>query len=112
HREIRQQVDLLVDGRDTGLEPGLRRARRDLDPAKTNDAGIARENAGDHLDQGGLAGAILAEQSMDLARAEREIDVLQRAHRAKTLGYPAHLQKERSGIAAVFHGDVPPTGVR
>ncbi|GAA0000194.1 hypothetical protein BRDID11002_01940 [Bradyrhizobium diazoefficiens] len=112
HREIRQQIDLLVDRSDAGLKRGLGRARRDLLAAEPDDAGVAREYAGDDLDQRGLAGAVLAEQRMDLAGAKREVDLLQRTHSAEALADPAHLQKGRSRIGAVLHNDVTPTGVR
>ena len=112
HRKIRQQVDLLIDGGDARIDRSLGRPRRDLDAVEANDARVAREHAGDHLDQGGFAGAVLAEQRMDFAGPEREVDTLQRAQRAKTLGDPANLQQRRRGIGAFVHLDITPTGVR
>ena len=112
HRQVRQQVDLLVDGGNAGLHCGLGRARRDLFAAQADDTGIAREHAGDDLDQRRFAGAVLAEQRMDLAGAKREVDLLQRAHRTEALADPAHLQQGRSRIKAVLHNDVTPTGAR
>ena len=101
HRKIRQQVDLLIDGGDARIDRSLGRPRRDLDAVEANDARVAREHAGDHLDQGGFAGAVLAEQRMDFAGPQREVDTLQRAQRAKTLGDPANLQQRRRGIGAL-----------
>ncbi|MGY3081024.1 hypothetical protein ACVWZZ_007432 [Bradyrhizobium sp. LM6.10] len=49
---------------------------------------------------------------MDLAGAEREVDLLQRMHSTKTFADPAHFQQERSRIRAVLHRDVTPTGAR
>ncbi|MEY9883986.1 hypothetical protein ABIA43_005520 [Bradyrhizobium sp. USDA 328] len=112
HRQVRQQVDLLVDGGDAGPKRRLGRARRDLFTTDPDNAGISRKNAGDDLDQRGLAGAVLAEQRMDLAGAQREVDLLQGTHGAKALADPAHLKERRSRIGAVFHRNVTPAGVR
>ena len=112
HREIGQQVHLLIDGRDTNIERGLGRARGDIDAAEPNDPRIARKYAGDHLDQGGFSGAVLAKQCVNLAGAEREIDTLQRLQRAKALADPTELQKSRRRIGAVVHRDITPTGAR
>jgi hypothetical protein len=112
HRKIRQQIDLLIDGGDAGIDRSLGRPRRDLDAVEAHDARVAREHAGDQLDQGGFAGAILAEQRMDFAGTERKVDALQCAQRAKTLGDSANLQQRRRGIGAFVHLDITPTGVR
>ena len=112
HRNIRQQVDLLIDGGDACIERGLGRARGDIDAVEANNSTIACEYAGDHLDQGGFAGAVLPEQRVNFAGAEGEIDILQRAQRAKTLAEPAHLKKRPSRIGATIHGVVAPAGVR
>src|SRR4051812_36488845 len=112
HREVRQQIDLLVDGGNAGLNRRLGRAWRDLFAADPDDASIAREHAGDHLDQRGLAGAVLTEQRMDLAGAKREVDRLQRTHGAKALADPTHLQQGSSGIRAVLHDKFTPSGAR
>src|SRR5690606_11947081 len=49
-------------------------------------ARIRLQHAVDDLDQGALAGAVLAEQGMDLARADGEIDTVVRKAAGKGLG--------------------------
>ena len=47
-------------------------------------------HAGDDLDQRRFAGAVLAEQRMDLARAHVEVDVLERSDAGERLGDAGH----------------------
>ena len=93
HRQVRQQIDLLIDGRNARIDRGLGRARRDLGAAEADDAGIAREDAGHRLDQRGLARAVLAEQRVNLAGPQGEIHLLQGAQRAKAFAQAAHFQQ-------------------
>ena len=67
HRQVRQQVHLLIDGADAKRERVGRIARVDVLPVEANGAGIALEHARQHLDQRRLAGAVLAQQAVDLA---------------------------------------------
>ena len=46
--------------------------------------------------QGRLAGAVLAEQGVDLARADVEVDVVVRDDARVALGDPAHLERRRA----------------
>ena len=50
-------------------------------------------HARDDLHQRGLAGAVLADQGMDLARADREADVLERLDARELLRDAAHLEQ-------------------
>ena len=84
HRQVRQQIDLLIDRGDPGIERGPRRPCHDFGAAKPDNSGIALEHAGHHLDQRGLAGAVLAEQRVDLAGPQGEIHLLQRLQCAET----------------------------
>ncbi len=54
--------------------------------------------AGEDLDQGGLAGPVVAQQAHDLVGADLEVDVVQRGHLAEGLGDVLQLQ-ESSSIA-------------
>jgi hypothetical protein len=45
-------------------------------PVEEEGARIGLVNTGDDLDQGGLAGAVLAQQSMDFAGEDLEMDIL------------------------------------
>jgi len=70
----------------------LRRTR--LRPRKLELAGVGSEGAGDDVDQGRLAGAVLAEQHVDLASPEVEIDIIQRQHAREALGDSDHFEKK------------------
>ena len=58
-------------------------------------------NAGDHLDEGGLAGAVFTQQGLDLAAADGEVYTLNDLHRAKGFGDIIQAQN------AVTHGVAP-----
>ena len=47
-------------------------------------------NAGQHLDEGRFASAVLAEQRDDLAGRDREVDVVDGEDGGKRLGQAAH----------------------
>jgi hypothetical protein len=51
-------------------------------------------DAGQHLHQRRLAGAVLAADGVDLAALDAEIDVLQRLDARKRLGDAAHLEDD------------------
>ena len=46
---------------------------------------VGRVDAGQHLDQGRLAGAVVAEERHDLTREQVDIDVLERVHATEGL---------------------------
>jgi hypothetical protein len=52
-------------------------------------------HAREHLHQGRLAGAVLAHDGVDLARAQVEIDAVQDFDAHKALGDPPHLKEWR-----------------
>ena len=58
-------------------------------------AAVGLVDAGHDLDQRRFAGAVLAEQRVDLARIERERHVLERLGRVEALGDVAHLENRR-----------------
>ena len=76
--------------------PSLRAARglemRDRRAVEEDLALVGREDAVDHLDQGRLAGAVLAEQRVDLAGLDVEVDVVVGAHAGKGLADADELQ--------------------
>ena len=61
-RDVRDQVDLLVDGPDARLLGVVRRPEVHLGPVQPELAVRQGERPGDRLDQGGLAGAVLAHE--------------------------------------------------
>ena len=72
-----------------GRSPRCRRRARRAGPWKSTGSpstssspASGRDDAGQQPDEGGLAGAVLADQRADLAGAQRDVAVAQRAHRA------------------------------
>ena len=61
-------------------------------------------NAGDDLDQGRFAGAILAEKRMDFAGVKRKRHVLQRLRRVEPLGDAANVENRRAALLRRGHG--------
>ena len=66
-------------------------------------AGIGLQHAIDDLDQGGLAGAVLAEQGVDLARPDVEIDPGIGETAGELLDDAAKMQQRRASSGAVPH---------
>ena len=78
-----------------------RRAARGLEmrtgaPSKTICALVGREDAVDHLDQGRFSRAVLAEQRVDLAGLDAEVDVVVGADAGKGLADADELQPQGS----------------
>ena len=63
------------------------RGADDLDIAETNAAVVGADEAGEHHQQGGFAGAGGAEQGEEFAAGDVEIDLVERAHQAVGLGH-------------------------
>ena len=76
---------------------GRPRRHRHVLAAVADAAAIQRVDAGQNLDQCGFARAVLAEQRDDLAAADAQTHVVQRARGAELLRDAAHLQQRRSG---------------
>ena len=93
--EVVAQREVLVD--DLDPEPGgvLRPVDRDLLAVEVDLAGVERVDAGDALDQRRLAGAVVADERHDLARAHLEVDVDERLDRAEALRDAARLERRR-----------------
>ncbi len=79
-RHGRHQAVLLEHHGDAEIARLQRRLRRDIDAVDHHGARGQRHHAGHHLGQRRLAGAVLADQRMDLAAAEVEVDVLDGRH--------------------------------
>ena len=73
--EVVAEREILVDDLDPELRRVLRPADRDLLPVEPGLALVDRVDAGDALDQRRLAGAVVADERHDLARAHLEVDV-------------------------------------
>ena len=87
------EVELLVDRGDAERDRGVGGAQRDRLAAPADLALVGPVRAGQHLDQGGLAGAVLAEQAVHLAGPDDQVDAVERADAGEGLDDPAHLQQ-------------------
>ena len=57
---------------------------------------VGREDAVDHLDEGRFAGAVFAEQRMDFAGLDGQVDIVVGAHAGKRLADADELQPQGS----------------
>ena len=92
HREVRAEVDLLVDRADPGLLRLQGTGEGDRGAGQLDLARVDVVHAGEHLDERRLAGAVLAHQRVHLAREEPEVDVGQRLDAGELLADPGHPQ--------------------
>ncbi len=72
HREGRHQQAVLVDEADAELGRALRAHRRDGFAVDRDGAFVGHMEAGEDLDEGRLAGTVLADEAVDLAAADLE----------------------------------------
>ena len=83
-RQLRHQAEFLEHRTDTDDARAVRREMDDLSALILERAGIGRIGAGDDVDQRRLAGAVFAEQHVDLAAPEVEVDAIQARRRRET----------------------------
>src|SRR5665648_740260 len=105
-RQVGAQRELLVDDHDAVVlavpDPAeLDRLALEGDLAVI---GAVRVHPGENLHQGGLACPVLPANRVNLPRADRERDVLQREDTRKGLGDRAHLEDDVVGHGVVGHG--------
>ena len=96
--ELGKQQQFLIDRRHAGAARIVRRGKLDLRPVDQNRTSVGLIDAGHDLDQRRFARAVLAEQRVDLARADVERNARERAHAGKRFLDLAHLE-QRSGPA-------------
>src|SRR5207244_408985 len=72
-----------------------------LDAVDPDRAAIGGERAREDLDQGGLAGAVVADQAVHLARVDLEVCPVERSYRAVGLDEVAHLDQRGAGAGRV-----------
>ena len=94
--EVVAEREILVDD----LDPELRRVLRPVDVdrlAVEHDlAAVRRVDAGDALDQGRLAGAVVADEGHHLAGPDLEVDLRERLDGAEALRDPVELEQRTS----------------
>ena len=83
---------MLVDHADTAGDGIGRTGDRDRGAVEQDLAGVGRREAVQDVHEGRLAGAVLAEQRVDLAWPDLEVDPVVRDDARIALGDPAHLE--------------------
>ena len=113
HGQIGRQRRMLIHDRDAVLAHLPRIGRADIFAVVIDGAGIRAQNAGGDPDQRRFAGTVLADDGMNLARVNQNIDALERAHRTETLAdvrkrHHRHVRRGGDDRRAhgVRHGDV------
>ena len=97
HREGRNELQLLVNDGDAAIR---RITRGPQDGIDTVEAHVARRrplDACEDLDQRGLAGAVLADQGVHVARQQPEVDAVERHRPRIGLGHAGRFQHARDG---------------
>jgi len=90
HAQVGDQVQFLVDDTDANALHARGSRLGDALVGEDKLAGIGLVCAGEDLDQGGLARAVLADEGMDLTGVDFEVHVVQGKHARKPLGDGAH----------------------
>ena len=92
-REVRAEVDLLVDRRDAGVL-GVGRGAEDALLARDRDGALVDGvDAGQRLDQRRLPGPVLAHERVHLAGAEDEVHAVEREDAREADGDVPHLDE-------------------
>ena len=97
--EVVDEVELLVDGGDAGLHGGLRVGEVDHVAEPLDLALVGPVRAGEHLDERGLAGAVLAEEAVHLAGAHFELYAVERPYAREGLDHVGEAQDDVAGAA-------------
>ena len=91
-RHVGGEGEFLVDGDDAGALGVVGRREGDRLAEELDLARVGAVRAGQDLEQRRLAGAVLAEQGVDLGRPDFEMDVLERLHAGEALADAGHLE--------------------
>ena len=97
--QIVDDIQFLVDKRDSGLLH-LGDGRGRIIPAeKTDGTGVRRDDAGQNVHQGGFPGAVFTEKGVDFAFFHRKVDVRQGLGSAKGLGHMVHFKDRHDAVS-------------
>ena len=100
-RQLRRDAQLLMHHADAGIPCIPGGAQVALLPLDAQAAAIGDMDAGDDLHQRALAGAVLADEAVDLALAQREVDAAERLHPTEGFGDLDKLQEGGGGLQRV-----------
>src|SRR5690606_20188874 len=93
HRHGGKQADVLEGARNAGGRHLVHQLGLVRTPGQHETPVVGRHQAGDHIEEGGLASAIGADQAVDLARVDAQTHLAEGLHAAEALGHPADLQQ-------------------
>ncbi len=93
HPELGDEVELLVDRADPGVLGLARRPDVYLPALEEDHPPVGPVDPGQDLDQGGLAGPVLSDEHVDLARAQVEVHIPKRHDPREGLRDAPHLQE-------------------
>ena len=102
HRQVRQEVDLLVHRRDARCLRLGGAAERHLLAREGDGAGVDAVDARERLDERGLARAVLAHERVHLAGEHAEVDAVERLHAGEGDRDALHLD-DRRGDGCLGH---------
>ena len=100
HREIEEQRGDLERAREAEMAAAPRRHARDVGVAEMNAAGIGDQRAAELGDERGLAGAVRADDGVQLAFRYGDIDVVGGDDAAEALGEAFDLEQRVSHCPA------------
>ena len=92
HRQVRGDAQLLMHHGDAGRVRVAGRAETGVLPVQRKTAGEFRMHAGDDLHQRAFSRAVFADETMDLAGEQREIDPAKRLDAAEGFGDPSQFE--------------------
>src|SRR5262249_56268258 len=95
HREVRVEREGLGHVADAPLDLGV--TGQDVEAGDRGTAGRGRQEAAQHLDGGGLAGAVRAEESEDLPSLDLQRQLGHRVERSEAAAEPLR-EDDRSGV--------------
>src|SRR5215210_123827 len=87
-----EQPDVLERPGDAPLGDPVRPQLRDVPPLERDDPGRGPVEAGEHVEEGGLAGAVRPDDRHDRLAGDREVDGLDRHQAAEGLGHRHRLE--------------------
>src|SRR3974390_3822397 len=90
HRERRERPRDLEGAIDAEVHDAMRRHAADRPALEPDLAAVRRINPRDHVDAGGLARSIRADEAQNLARVQREAHAVERTEAAELLGPSVH----------------------
>ena len=102
HRQVRNEIQLLVDDANAERQRVARAVDVDRLAAHADLAAVLAIRAAENLHQRGLAGAVLAEQHVHFAGVQRQIDAVERDDARKASGCRASRGSARRQFSGQF----------